>query len=96
VLEGRPSRFRAGEADVLLVRRDDRLFAYRNECPHQGMPLHQGRIDAEDGTITCPYHGFCFEVDSGECRTTPQVQLEPFPLRVEAGRILVRPGDPAP
>jgi nitrite reductase/ring-hydroxylating ferredoxin subunit/Fe-S cluster biogenesis protein NfuA len=84
-----PVRFRAGETDVLVVRRDDRLFAYRNECPHQGLPLHEGTIDGE--TITCPFHGFCFELESGECRTAPQVQLEPFPLRVRDGMILVRP-----
>ncbi len=95
VVDGRPTRFRAGETDVLLLRRGDRIFAYRNECPHQGLPLHDGEIDADGETITCPYHGFCFEVEGGECRTAPQVQLDPFPLRIEDGRILVRPGDPS-
>jgi len=34
-------------------------------CPHLGLPL-----DAEpdsDGTITCPWHGYRFDIASGEC-----------------------------
>lgn len=34
-------------------------------CPHLGLPL-----DAEpdgDGTITCPWHGYLFDIVSGEC-----------------------------
>lgn len=34
-------------------------------CPHLGLPL-----DAEpdaDGTITCPWHGYRFDVESGQC-----------------------------
>ena len=85
-----PTRARMGDHDVLLLRVEDRLFAYRNACPHQGMPLHDGEV--RDGTLTCPWHGYCFEVDSGECRNAPQVQLEPYPLRVQDGRIWVRPG----
>ena len=84
-----PTRFVSGEHDVLIVRRDGRLFAYRNECPHQGMPLHDGEIVGD--TITCPWHGFCFDATTGECENHPQVQLEPFPLRVEEGRVWVRP-----
>lgn len=91
IVEGTAARFRAGETDVLLLRTGDRIFAYRNECPHQGMPLHEGAVDGD--TISCPFHGFCFEVEGGECRTNPQVQLEPFPLRIVDGRVRVRPGD---
>ena len=90
VTADRPARARMGDHDVLLLRIEDRLFAYRNSCPHQGMPLHDGEI--EEGALTCPWHGYCFEVESGECRNVPQVQLEPYPLRVEDGRIWVRPG----
>mgnify|MGYP000724176639 FL=1 len=52
--------------------------------------FHDGEIDGD--TLTCPWHGYCFEVESGECRNAPQVQLEPYPLRVQDGRIWVRPG----
>ncbi len=82
-----------GEPDsILIVNLDNRLSAYRNACAHQGRPLDRGLFDPEAGTITCPWHGFCFDVGSGECLTAPQAQLEPFPLKVDGGFIWVRPG----
>lgn len=91
VVEGEPLRFRTEEHDVLIVKRDERLFAYRNACPHQGLPLHDGACEGDH--ITCPWHGYCFDVTSGECESAPQVQLEPYPLRVQDGRVWVRPAE---
>ena len=87
----RPNMFDAGEHNVLLVRSPDGWRAYRNACAHQGLPLDGGQIDQEAGTITCPWHGFQYETESGECLSAPQCQLEPFPLRIVDGRIWVRP-----
>jgi Fe-S cluster biogenesis protein NfuA/nitrite reductase/ring-hydroxylating ferredoxin subunit len=78
-------------ASILIVNLDNRLTAYRNACSHQGLPLDGGLFDAESGTITCPWHGFCYDGMSGECLTAPHAQLESFPLRVEQGRIWVYP-----
>ncbi len=87
--EGEPQRLQGPGYDVLLARVDGRIFAYRNRCPHMGMTLDKGTCD--DGTLTCPWHGFRFALASGECLTAPQVQLEPYPLRLEEGLIWVRP-----
>lgn len=81
---------RAGAVEALIINLDNRLSAFRNACAHQGLPLDGGRLDPATGTLTCPWHGFCFDAESGECLTAPQAQLEPFPLRVEEGVIWVR------
>ncbi|MEN1705073.1 MAG: NifU family protein [Planctomycetota bacterium] len=87
--EQAPYRMKGEGFDALLVRRDGKLYAYRNECPHQGLPLHEGEVVGD--TITCPWHGFCFDMTSGECENAPQVQLEPFPLRIDHGVVWIRP-----
>ncbi len=84
-------RLATDQADILIINLDGRLSAFRNACAHQGLPLDGGLLDAESGTLTCPWHGFCYDAGSGECLTAPQAQLEPFPLRIEQGRIWVRP-----
>ncbi|WP_448541566.1 NifU family protein [Roseiflexus sp.] len=84
-------RLQTERDDILIINLDGRLSAFRNACAHQGLPLDGGILDAETGTITCPWHGFCYDASSGECLTAPQAQLEPFPLRIEQGRIWVRP-----
>ena len=91
VPDGKMKCFQTDAANILIVNFDNNLSAYRNECPHQGLPLDVGYLDAEDRTITCTGHGFKFDAGTGECLTAPQAQLEIFPLRVENGKIFVRP-----
>ncbi|MHA7653847.1 NifU family protein [Mycobacterium sp. ML4] len=81
----------AGEsADVLVISVDRRLSAYRNECAHEAMPLNNAILDLDNGTLTCPWHGFCYDASSGECLSAPGAQLEQLPLRVDNGDVWVR------
>ncbi len=77
-------------ADVIVVSVDHRLSAYRNECAHEAMPLDNAILDVDSGTLTCPWHGFCYEASSGECLSAPGAQLEQLPLRVDNGDVWVR------
>lgn len=79
-----------GDTSVLLINLDNRISAFRNACAHQGLPLDNAMLDPANGTLTCPWHGFCFDGASGECLTAPQAQLEAFPVRVDAGYIWIR------
>lgn len=81
----------AGErADVLVISVEHRLSAYRNECAHEAMPLDNAILDLDNGTLTCPWHGFCYDASSGECLSAPGAQLEQLPLRVDNGDVWVR------
>jgi len=92
--------FHAGEGDWpfrgFVVRRDDRVFAYANICPHRRHPLdsmpHQFLV--EDGRlIRCGSHGALFTSETGECVFGPCVgdQLMRLCVRVdEQGDVLVR------
>ena len=76
--------------DVIVVNLGQRFSAYRNECAHQGMPLTDAVLDLSNGTLTCPWHGFCFDATSGECLSAPGAQLEQLPLRIDEGDVWVR------
>ncbi|MEZ0352350.1 NifU family protein [Mycobacterium sp. pR1184] len=77
-------------AEVIVVSVEHRLSAYRNECAHEAMPLDNAILDANNGTLTCPWHGFCYDASSGECLSAPGAQLEQLPLRVDNGDVWVR------
>lgn len=77
-------------AEVIVVSVDHRLSAYRNECAHEAMPLDNAILDVKNGTLTCPWHGFCYDASSGECLSAPGAQLEQLPLRVDDGDVWVR------
>ena len=46
-------------------------FAMRDSCPHRGIPLSYGQFDGQ--RVQCPYHGWCFEPVSGQCREIPSL-----------------------
>ncbi|MEM6530970.1 MAG: NifU family protein [Myxococcota bacterium] len=73
---------------VLLSRVGDTVKAYRNACSHLGMPLDGGEVAG--GIITCPYHGFEFALDSGDCLTAPDVTLVGAEVQIEKERVWVK------
>ncbi|MEZ0357746.1 NifU family protein [Mycobacterium sp. SA01] len=79
-------------AEVIVVNAGRRLSAYRNECAHEALPLDNAILDLETNTLTCPWHGFCYDATSGECLSAPGAQLEQLPLRVDDGVVWVRVG----
>jgi toluene monooxygenase system ferredoxin subunit len=75
---------------VLLVNIDGDVRAYRNRCPHQAWPLHEGDFDG--GTITCSRHLWEFDADSGNGVNPENCQLTSYPCRIEGDTIFVELG----
>lgn len=74
---------------VLVIRRADRLYAFRNRCPDTPFPLHTA--DVEHDVIVCPWHGCRFDLETGE-REGAGPDLELFPLEIDSD--IVRIGLP--
>jgi phenylpropionate dioxygenase-like ring-hydroxylating dioxygenase large terminal subunit len=57
----------------LVLGRDHqgRPFALQDACPHRGMPLSCGRFNGSQ--IECSYHGWQFEVRTGQCQMIPSL-----------------------
>ena len=70
-----------GERVVLYRRRDGRVAALRDQCPHRSFPLSRGALDGDD--VVCGYHGFRFGPD-GRCKLVPTQQTVPESLAVRA------------
>jgi Fe-S cluster biogenesis protein NfuA/nitrite reductase/ring-hydroxylating ferredoxin subunit len=74
--------------ELLLYRRGAVVSCVDNACAHMGMPLDGGEL--VDGTLRCPYHGFTYTLESGECLTVPEVQLRVHPVKVTNDQVCVR------
>ncbi len=77
-----------GGEKVLLSRNGATVTCFQNACAHLGFPIHDG--DVENGIITCPHHGFQYDLSSGECLTAPEVSLQSHAVRVIGPRVEVR------
>lgn len=86
--EGRVLEKKVKDRSVLLYREGEVVSCVDNVCAHLGMPLEMGKII--DGVITCPYHGFEYLLETGECMTVPEVQLKVHAVRVVGEKIEVR------
>jgi nitrite reductase/ring-hydroxylating ferredoxin subunit len=73
---------------VLLVNVKGEIFACENECPHQGSPLNAAIV--KDGPlISCPRHGYKFNLRSGSCSDFPEYVLKIYPVKLEGEDVLV-------
>lgn len=86
--EGEPKRVDAKGVPVLLVRRGGKICALAATCSHAGGPLDEGKIEGD--TVTCPWHGSQFDLNSGKVINGPATSPQPcFETRVRDGQIEV-------
>ncbi|HUG44858.1 MAG TPA: nitrite reductase small subunit NirD [Acidobacteriota bacterium] len=89
LLEGEGIVVTAGNREIALFKTSDgRLFAVDNSCPHRGGPIAEGMLTGS--TVTCPWHGWPFDLATGACLYNDAACLESFEVCVEGGRIHVR------
>jgi len=55
---------------VLIVKVQDQVHALNANCTHYGAPLKNGVVTKE-GRLTCPWHGACFNVKTGDVEDSP-------------------------
>jgi nitrite reductase (NADH) small subunit len=63
------------------------IRAISGVCPHHGGPLGQGTLDGS--IVTCPWHAYEFDSDTGVCLFSDGLRIPTYPVRIEAGEILV-------
>ena len=63
------------------------FHALDNECPHRGGPLGEG--DLEGCLVTCPWHGWQYDVTTG-CNTMDESErVDRYEVKVEGDAVLV-------
>jgi len=74
---------------VAVFKYEGKISAVSNVCQHQNGPLGEGKIVF--GCITCPWHGYQYQPDTG-ASPPPFVEKVPtFNVRVKNGRVFVHP-----
>lgn len=66
---------------------ENEVFATSDRCPHKGGPLSEGIVHGQ--SVTCPLHNWVFDLNTGVAQGADEGQIDTFPAKVEAGRILL-------
>lgn len=94
---------RVGGREIGVFRVDERFYAVRNRCPHQGAPLCIGRIfprisspqpgEFALGTgpplLVCPWHGWQYDVSTGQSYSPGDPRAKSYGVSVASGGELV-------
>ena len=73
---------------ILLVRHSGQVFGVSNRCPHMGCSLANGRL--KEFVVTCPCHGWSFDVRNGQYQTAKEITLTSYECKIENGKIYVK------
>jgi nitrite reductase (NADH) small subunit len=76
----------AGKA-VALANVGGKYYAINNTCLHRGGPLGQGPL--EGNLVTCPWHGWEYDVTTGKIKQNPTVGVECYAVEVRDGEVFV-------
>ncbi|MEM0946386.1 MAG: Rieske 2Fe-2S domain-containing protein [Pseudomonadota bacterium] len=74
---------------VAVFRHEGKLSAISNACAHQNGPLGEGRI--VDCLVTCPWHGFQYNVTDGRSPAPFTEKVPTYNVRIEGSSVLVDP-----
>lgn len=102
---GQPHRVNAAGRNLVVVRKDDAFFVFKDHCPHQGAPLSSGVVDGTPEPclpgeeirlhrigeiLICPWHGWEFDLRSGlSLADSRRGRLSRYTVRVEDERVIV-------
>jgi nitrite reductase/ring-hydroxylating ferredoxin subunit len=84
---GEVRRVLAGEEEIALARIGDEFYAVQGACLHLEGPLGDGRL--EDHVLTCPWHGWQYDVRTGKNEFDLAIQLRTYDVSVANGEVRV-------
>ncbi len=77
----------ANGTEVALFNVDGEYFAINNTCLHRGGPLGEGFLEGD--VVTCPWHGWKYNVKTGSNAMLPTAKVANYQVKVEGNDVLV-------
>jgi nitrite reductase (NADH) small subunit len=87
VAAGTARELTAGGRVVALFNVEGDFYALDGICPHAGGPLGEGSLLG--CVVTCPWHGWQFDIRTGQHALNPRIEQTRFPVRIEGNDVLV-------
>jgi len=82
---GEVREFTAGGHPYCVANVGGTIAVLDGVCPHEEGPLGEGSI--ESGRVVCPWHGYAFDVRTGESQDDPQMKARVLEAVVQDGEL---------
>ncbi|MEO1619061.1 MAG: Rieske (2Fe-2S) protein [Planctomycetota bacterium] len=93
IAEGEAREFVVGDWIIALFRDANAFHALDGLCAHQGGPIAGGTLSKTDAgltCVTCPWHGWQYELKTGIQTVNRQPLQATFPTRVHDGMVQIQ------
>ncbi len=77
--------------EIAIFRFHGKYYAIDNLCPHAGGPLGEGPV--ENGIVTCPWHGWQFDIATGKNINLWDESVSSYPIVEEDGKFFLLIGE---
>jgi nitrite reductase (NADH) small subunit len=84
---GTAREFHANGKVIALYNVEGKFYATDNTCLHRGGPLGAGALEGE--IITCPWHGWQYNVTTGEAVFNKEIKVDTYEVKVEGDDIVI-------
>jgi len=74
--------------EVALFNVNGSFYALESSCTHRGGPLGQGEL--EGCIVSCPWHGWTFDVTSGASMINPEFSVQKYEVQIQGEDVLVK------
>ena len=72
---------------VAVFNVEGNFYAIHDTCRHAGGPLGEGFLEGK--TVTCPLHGWQYDVTTGGVTFNPAIRVQTYKVKVEGDKILI-------
>ena len=84
---GQIREFKVNGIAVAVANLNGKLFAINSVCLHHGGPLGEGEL--QGSTVTCPWHGWEYDVTSGRLVQQPSDGVQCYAVELRGDEIFV-------
>ena len=75
---------------ILILRINNKFFAFEDNCPHQNMPINKGKI-LKNKFIVCPFHNASFCIKTGLTKKNLSIDnLNAFKLKFNNNSVSIK------
>ena len=87
VQEGKGKVLFINGKEIALFKLNGEFFAMDNTCPHQGGSLGDGSVNGD--IVTCPLHGWEFNVKTSTCLLLEHIKLDSYKVEVSGEDVFI-------
>jgi nitrite reductase/ring-hydroxylating ferredoxin subunit len=85
--EGERKIVQIGDVSIGIFHHKGHWVALKNSCLHRGGPVCTGSLVGD--VLTCPWHGFQYNVTNGQFLADPSARLVSYPTEIRDGEIFL-------